>query len=267
MKIVLLGAQGMLGSELVQVFGEDELHPFNKTELDITDKQDLEKIKELSPELVINAAAYTDVDGAEDNEDQAFAVNAVAVGAIAKICKELDCVLLYFSTDYVFDGSNTEFAEEDAKRPLNVYGASKSQGEDAIMQTMKKYYIVRTSWLFGRHGKNFVDTIVRRSQEKKRMDVVNDQIGCPTYAKDLAEATKKLLDSAYGIYHLTNLGKCSWFEFAEEIVTLKHLNTTLHPLSGKELKVKARRPRCSVLKNTKTEPLRHWKDALKEYLR
>jgi dTDP-4-dehydrorhamnose reductase len=265
-KTLILGAKGMLGHDLCSVF--PYAVQWGHEELDITDKDCVfKKIINLKPSLVINAAAYTRVDDAESNKELAFKVNADAVGYIAKACNTINADLIHFSTDYVFDGKKRGYAEDDMKNPLNTYGASKSKGEDLLMAGTKRYYLIRTSWLFGRHGNNFVETVLRLAKEREKITIVDDQIGSPTYTKDLAEKIKELLGKPYGIYHITNDGICSWFEFAKEIIKLKNLNVEVVPIKSSQLKRAALRPRCSILLNNKLSKMRYWKDALNEYFR
>ena len=258
-KIMILGAGGMLGHDLVQVFPGAEC--FGK-ELDITEKEAVIKtITASKPNVVINAAAYTDVDGCQDNMDHALRVNGEALAYIATACCESGAKLVHFSTDYVFDGTKQEYRESDATNPINVYGRSKLLGEQNIMEHMEDYRIIRTSWLFGRHGKNFVDTMVGLAGRMEQVKVVNDQFGKPTYTADLAQKTANIIDMEQGIYHITNEGVCSWYEFASAIIP------NAVPCNSEEFVRKARRPEYSVLVNTKTGLMRHWRDALRDYLK
>lgn len=264
-KTLILGAKGMLGRDLCTVF--PDAIKWDYDELDITDKNLVfKKITSLKPSLVINAAAYTNVDGAESDKETAFRVNADAVGYIAEACNKINADLVHFSTDYVFDGKKKGYTEFDFKNPLNVYGASKAKGEELLMQHTKRYYLVRTCWLFGKHGKNFVDTIIRLARERDKLTIVKDQIGSPTFTKDLAEKVKELIGKPYGIYNITNDGVCSWFGFASEIVKLKNLKVKILPMRSSQLKRPARRPKYSILLKTKLPAMRNWKDALHEYL-
>lgn len=256
---MILGAGGMLGSDLCKVF-PDALK-FTHHELDITDRELVIKtITENKPDVVINAAAYTKVDQAEDEEELACAINGYAPGYIAEGCTLAGAKLIHYSTDYVFDGSKPEYIESDPTNPINAYGRSKLLGEQEIVRHTNNYMIIRTSWLFGKHGKNFVDTMLKLSQQMENVKVVNDQFGKPTYTADLALKTVEIIDMEPGIYHITNDGTCSWYEFASAIIP----NVT--PCTSAEYPVKANRPRYSVLNNTKTTPLRHWKYALLKYM-
>lgn len=258
--VLILGANGMLGRDLASVFPGARL--CGHKDLDITDEAAVKAyILDAKPDLVINAAAYTNVDGCEDEPETAFAVNGDAPGYIAAACREVGAVLVHYSTDYVFDGSKTEYIESDETNPINVYGASKLRGEQKIAENMDDYRIIRTSWLFGRHGKNFVETIRHLSRENETVRVVADQVGKPTYTADLAHKTAEIAECPPGIYHMTNDGVCSWYEFARAFAP------NVVPCSSSEFPRKAKRPAYSVLVNTKTSPMRPWKEALEDYLR
>ena len=258
-KTVIFGAYGMLGHDLQQVFPEAVL--FGRADLDITDTAQVKRaIRETGPAVVINAAAYTDVDGCEDNVEHAYLVNCEALEHISRACRNMNARLIHFSTDYVFDGTRQEYLESDDTNPINVYGRSKLLGEQNIMQHMDDYLIIRTSWLFGRHGRNFVDTMLDLSPGMDEVRVVDDQFGKPTYTADLAQKTAEIIGMGAGIYHITNEGVCSWYEFASAVIP------NIVSCSSDEFIRKAKRPKYSVLVNRKTEPMRHWKDALKDYL-
>lgn len=269
MRVLVIGRNGMLGSDLTEEFKNFQLYSLNKKQLDITKNSDVIKnFKKIKPNIVINAAAYTDVDGNEVNKKLALKINASAVKNLAIICKKLDIILIHFSTDYVFDGKNKNGYREDSKKyPINYYGYTKSLGEDYVTNIMNNYFIVRTSWLFGKNGKNFVDTIIKKSNERE-IKVVKDQIGSPTYTKDLAAAVKVLIQNYnYGVYHITNSGTCTWFDFAKEILRDINSKTKVVPIKSKELKRLAKRPKCSILINTKFKnKLPFWNIALKSYL-
>ena len=257
--VLILGANGMLGRDLATVFPGARL--CGHKDLDITDEAAVKAyILDAKPDLVINAAAYTNVDGCEDEPETAFAINGDAPGYIAAACREVGARLVHYSTDYVFDGSKTEYVESDETNPINVYGASKLRGEQNIARNMDDYRIIRTSWLFGRHGKNFVETIRHLSKENETVRVVTDQVGKPTYTADLARKTTEIAECPPGIYHVTNDDVCSWYEFARAFAS------NVVPCSSSEFPRKARRPAYSVHVNTKTPPLRHWREALADYL-
>jgi dTDP-4-dehydrorhamnose reductase len=259
-KTLILGAGGMLGSDLCKVFPNAVKMTHN--ELDIMDKERaIETIGDIEPDVVINAAAYTDVDGCEDNREFAFDVNSRAPAYIAQGCSSVGAKLVHFSTDYVFDGSKKEYMESDLPVPANVYGESKLLGDKSIGESMEDFRIIRTSWLFGKHGKNFVETMLKLSGEVDAVKVVDDQFGKPTYATDLARKTVEIVGMKPGIYHLTNEGVCSWYEFASAIIP------NAVPCSSEEFVRKAKRPEYSILVNTKTSPMRHWRSALGDYLK
>ena len=270
-KILILGAHGMLGRELLEVFQNYNPIGWDKDEIDITDNlQVKQKISELKPEVVINAAAYTDVDDCEKNKELALKVNGNAVGYLAEICKEINAVLIHYSTDYVFYGDNEKGYNEtdEPANPVNVYGQSKLLGEKLLREKSNKYYLIRTSWLFGRYGKNFVDTILRLAKEKNQLKIVNDQYGKATYALDLAKRTKEILESekSFGIYHITNEGIVSWYDFAKKILETADINKEIKPCFSKDFPTPAERPRFSILINTKVPLMRKWEETLKDYL-
>ncbi len=258
-KTLIIGSSGMLGSDLCKTF--PDAVKLTHHDLDITDREQvIESILKIKPDVVINAAAYTNVDGCEDNKELAFQVNGHGPGYIAEACARAGAKLVHFSTDYVFDGSKKEYVESDIPDPINVYGDSKLLGEKRIIENMDDYRIVRISWLFGIHGKNFVETMLKLSGEIDTVKVVNDQFGKPTYTMDLASKVKEIIELDPGIYHITNDGICSWYEFASSIID------NVIPCTSEEFPRKAKRPKYSVLVNTKTEPMRHWREALKTYL-
>jgi dTDP-4-dehydrorhamnose reductase len=260
-KTLILGAGGMLGTELCRV--SPDAVKLTHDDIDIADKvQVIEMIKRIGPDVVINAAAYTDVDGCEneDNRELAFDVNGRAPGYIAQACSLVGATLVHFSTDYVFDGSKKEYVESDLTGPINVYGESKLLGERNIIENMNDYRIIRTSWLFGQHGRNFVETMLKLSSEMEAVKVVNDQFGKPTFTADLAHKIAEIIGLEPGVYHITNEGVCSWYEFASAVIS------NVVPCTSDEFVRRAKRPMYSVLVNTKTTPMRHWRVALAEYL-
>ena len=289
MRILITGISGMLGVDLHETLREEyevvglDIKDFPSTSLssprlhkaDITDGHRLRKLfYQLAPDFVIHTAAYADVDGCEKNPDGAHRVNALGTRNIALICQEKNIPLVYVSTDFVFDGKkNYPYTELDEPHPLNVYGRSKLAGENYVRSLLERYFIVRTSWLYGRYGKNFVETILKLAEEKEVLTVVGDQVGSPTYSRDLAQEMKKLASgSSYGIYHITNSGSCNWYNFAEEILKLAGIRgVKVKPITSKELNRPAPRPQFSVLKSSSSRPgagntMRPWKEALKEYL-
>jgi len=258
-KTLIFGAGGMLGTDLCSVF--PDAVKFVHRDIDIRDREKvIETIEMNVPDVVINAAAYTAVDDCEANTEMANDINGAAPGYIAEGCSRTGSVLIHYSTDYIFDGSKKEYVESDPPNPINAYGSSKLIGEMNIKKKMENYRIIRTSWLYGAHGKNFVDTMLMLSGKMEIVKVVNDQFGKPTYALDLARKTRELVGLQAGIYHITNEGVCSWFEFASAIIK------NAVPCTSGEFPRKAKRPKYSVLVNTRTTPMRHWRDALAEYL-
>jgi len=269
-KILILGANGMLGSQLTMAFAQDNFIAWTKHELDITKQKEVKKkITDLKPDIVINAAAFTAVDECEKKADLALAVNGEAVGYIALACRELDCPLVHYSTDYVFSGhKRLGYKEDDKTNPINTYGKSKEYGEKLLKKYCPKYYLIRSSWLYGPNGHNFVDTVAEIAPERPELKMVNDQNGKPTYTKDLAQRTKELLDKGhdYGIYHITNEGMTTWFKLAKEICRYLRIKTKITPITSYQLPRPAKRPHYSALLNTKIKKSRHWQKALTDYL-
>jgi dTDP-4-dehydrorhamnose reductase len=271
MKLLILGARGMLGSALSDIFQDHNPICWDRAELDITDGHAVQKrIGELKPAVVINAAAYTNVDEAESNRAAAFAVNEVGVRKVAQAAREIDATLIHYSTDYIFPGDRQQgYSENDRPGPaVNVYGESKLAGEQALLDIAPRLYVLRTAWLYGSGGKNFVDTMLRLAGEQAELTVINDQQGSPTFTKDVARATKTILEQGYqpGIYHTVNDGIASWYDFALEIFRIKDIKITVRSVSSEVFVRPARRPRYSVLRNTRGPLLRPWKEALAEYL-
>ncbi len=276
--ILIFGSNGMLGTELMRTFAAHKPICLTSNDVDVTDgdavRKEIEKIK---PGIIINAAAYTNVDGAEQEEGKkmAYALNADAVGNMARACARLGIILVHFSTDYVFDGAQKEgYNEAASPNPLNEYGKSKLLGEQLIQKNTRGFYIIRLSRLFGKAGtsargkKSFVDAILELARTRPQLKVVNNRWGKPTYAPDLAQAVCALIAQRppYGIYHLPNEGVCTWHEFAQEILSLANLHTPIIPVPSSEFPRLANEPAYSILCNTKRPLLRHWKNALKEYL-
>ena len=263
----------MLGNDIKKVFKDVELAALTRKDLDITSlDQSVSRIKEISPDYLIHSAAYTDVDGCEQDPEKAYLVNGIGTRNVTIACEEVKCPILYISSDYVFDGASKEpYHEWDLTGPVTRYGRSKLMGEQFVHSFTNRFYIVRTSWLYGNNGKNFVDTICRLLSEKDEIDVVDDQIGSPTYTYDLAFTLRELIGKGYGTYHITNSSHCSWFEFAQAIARLKSSNTKIVPTTTDKFNRPAKRPAYSVLDNTMLRlegigELRHWEDALREYL-
>lgn len=275
MKVLITGSNGMLGHDLIDVLNDKhELILTTSKTLDITDKEHtVEFIKENKPDIVINSAAYTDVDGCEENRKLAFSVNGEGVRNLAIGCREADCPLVHISTDYVFNGKNdTPWVEDDEIEPISVYGKSKLEGEQAIQEILDKFFIVRTAWLYGVNGGNFPKTMLELAKTHDELTVVYDEVGTPTYTPDLAEAIGKLIETDYyGIYHITNSGSCSWCEFAKYIFEIAGVDVKVTPVTASEFARPAPRPSYSVLNNKKWvdngfEPLRSYKEAIKDYL-
>ena len=275
MKILITGSNGMLGHDLIEVLkDENELILTTSKTLDITDKENtIEFILKNKPDVVINSAAYTDVDGCETNQDLAYAVNGEGVRNLALGCKQVDCPLVHVSTDYVFDGTARDPIAEDGEiGPISIYGKSKLKGEEAILEVLDKYFIVRTAWLYGINGKNFPKTMLELSKNHSEITVVYDEVGTPTYTPDLAYGISQLIETdLFGIYHLTNSGSCSWCEFAKYIFEIAEKDVNVIPVTASEFSRPAPRPHYSVLKNKKWikngfEPLRDYKEAISEYV-
>jgi dTDP-4-dehydrorhamnose reductase len=256
MKIIVAGSKGMLAQDLIPLLKkEHEILSFDQDEIDVTDQERvLDLIGSTKPDLVINCAAYNQVDRAETDWNAAFDVNADGVQHLALACEEFGSVLCHFSTDYVFDGKSTHpYRPHDQPNPISLYGESKWAGEVVVQSILKRYYLIRTSSLYGKHGPNFVYTVLRLAQEKDVIRVVGDQVMSPTWTMNLAQGVMQLIHSDnFGVYHLTDRteGGISWFEFAKEIVKLKGLNTRIEPTTSEEFKRPAKRPAYSVLDTT-----------------
>lgn len=276
MRVMVTGAAGMLGRTVAAEYAgrKAEVIALNRSDLDITDLGQVRRVIGIQkPEIVINCAAYTNVDGAEAEPRRAYLGNGLGPRNLAVACRETGAVLVHISTDYVFDGSKSgAYTIYDAPRPLNIYGSSKLWGEKALSSIAKSYYLVRTSWLFGPEGNNFVTTMLRIGQEAGKVRVVNDQKGSPTYTVDLARAIADLTASGcYGIYHITNQGSATWYGFAEEIFTNSGLRVNLTSTNTLAMGRPARRPQNSVLDPFPLEEtigylLPAWEDALDRYL-
>jgi dTDP-4-dehydrorhamnose reductase len=280
MKIVLIGADGQLGSDLAQFLKDEELFPFVYPELDITNvSKTRTQLADLSPDITINTAAYHKVDECEDCPERAFTLNAVAVRDLALTCRELDSVLVHFSTDYVFDGKKgSPYNEEDVPNPLSAYAVSKLAGEYFVRHILERYYLIRTCGLYGEagcwgKGTNFVDTMVNLGRQGSSIRVVNDQWVTPTSTFELAQRIQVLIQTRqYGLYHLSNEGECTWFEFAGAIFSELDLQVPVEPVDSATYAAKAKRPAYSVLENKRAtevglSPFSHWKDALTAYLK
>ena len=276
MRILVTGVKGQLGHDVM-----NELAKRGHTgigvdveEMDITDAKKVnEVIRASEVEAVIHCAAYTAVDAAEDQVELCRKINAEGTENIAKVCKELDIKMMYISTDYVFDGEGTRpWEPDDERHPLNVYGLTKYEGELAVEKYLDKFFTIRIAWVFGVNGKNFIKTMLKLSETHDELNVVDDQIGSPTYTYDLAVLLVDMIETEkYGRYHATNEGLCSWYEFACEIFRQAGRDVKVNPVSSDEFPTKAKRPHNSRMDKSKlTEngftPLPAWQDALKQYL-
>jgi len=276
MRILVTGVKGQLGYDVVNELKKRGHTPIgvDVEEMDITDASAVEKeIKKEPLDAVIHCAAYTAVDAAEDNRELCMRVNAEGTRNIARVCRELDLKMVYISTDYVFDGEGERpWEPDDPREPLNVYGESKYQGELAVEEYLEKYFTVRIAWVFGVNGKNFIRTMLRLAESQKEINVVNDQIGSPTYTYDLAVLLADMVETEkYGRYHATNEGLCTWYEFAKEIFRQAGADVKVNPVSSDEFPAKAKRPHNSRMDKSKLvqngfRPLPTWQDALKRYL-
>lgn len=290
MKVLITGISGMLGVDLCQTLREEhevmgfDIKEFPSTSFlpppvqrgDITRIDEVKRaFHELTPDLVVHTAAYTDVDGCEKNPDKAYKVNALGTQNVCLASQELNIPVIYISTDFVFDGNkDSPYLEFDQPHPISIYGRSKLAGEEYVKTLLNRYFIVRTSWLYGHYGRNFVKTILQLANQKKELRMVNDQVGSPTYTRDLSRKIKELLSTKlYGMYHITNSGSCSWYEFAREILKLAGIKGVKpKPITSEELDRPAPRPRFSVLENyclrlALGNSMRDWKEALKDYIK
>lgn len=266
--VLVTGANGMLGQDLCPIL-EDEGYEVIETDihnLDITDeKQVFDFLSKEKPNFVVHCAAYTNVDKAEEDIETARLINAKGTENIAKACAEIDATMVYISTDYVFNGQGIRpYLPTDKPEPLNNYGLTKFEGEEAVKKYCKKYFIARTSWLYGIHGKNFVETMISLA-DRPELKVVDDQVGCPTWTVELANGIVKLLETEeYGIYHVCGSGSTSWYGFAKEIFEKMGLDVNLKPCTTDEFPRPAKRPAYSIMDNNKI--CKNWKVALKSYL-
>jgi dTDP-4-dehydrorhamnose reductase len=275
MKVIVTGAGGQLGRDLVPVLEQScEVFALDRTQLDVTNYDQSDKlIHSIQPDVIIHCAAYTSVDVAESEEDLAYLINAEGTHNMASIAEKVGAKMCFISTDYVFDGhSSVPYTEYDRTNPQSVYGKSKLAGEQYTQASSTKYFIVRTSWVYGLHGSNFVKTMLNLSKEHKELKVVSDQTGSPTYTLDLANFLCNLIvTDKYGIYHATNSGACSWYEFAKAIFELNGTDIQVKPCTTAEFPRPASRPKYSVLdhgaiRKNGFEDLRHWREALEHLL-
>ena len=276
MKVLVTGAAGMLARDLIPCLNQAGHTLFAPPEgdLDITNLHTIRATAEnLQPEIIINCAAYTKVDQAEKEEHLAAIINGSAVQNLCLVCQEGDIPLVHFSTDYVFDGAKDgPYTIYDHTNPINAYGRTKLLGERYILWLLNKFYLVRTSWLFGINGGNFVETMLALAKKQKQVSVVNDQRGCPTWTQDLSEAVAALIESGrYGVYHATNSGPTTWFEYAREIFRLAGTGTEVVPITSDQLSTTATRPKNSVLDpfplpQILGKQMPPWQEALEDYM-
>ncbi|MBI4640994.1 MAG: dTDP-4-dehydrorhamnose reductase [Candidatus Tectomicrobia bacterium] len=278
MKVAVIGSNGQLGSDLIKVLG-NKCIPLPHTEIEVTDfEQSKAMLTQHQPDVIINCAAYHRVDECENNVEKPFAVNVYGVRNVALIAREIGATLLHFSTDYVFSGTQrTPYKETDPTNPINVYGISKLAGEYFVRYLLEKHFVIRSSGLYGvagssKKGGNFVEIMLRFAREGREIKVVGDQVLTPTYTEELAKKVKELIQTKeYGLYHITNNGQCSWFEFAKAIFELSELSPNLSETTTAAFGAAATRPPYSVLENAHLkqvglDDMRVWREALKEYL-
>jgi len=276
-KVLVTGVNGQLGYDVVKRLNELEIEVIgaSRNEFDIADKEQTQNyILKSKPDVIVHCAAYTAVDKAEDEKEKCYVVNVEGTRNIAEACKKLDAKMVYISTDYVFDGQGIEpQSESKATNPVNYYGQSKEEGEQIVRELLEKYFIVRTSWVYGENDSNFVKTMLRLAHVKDEINVVNDQIGAPTYTKDLAVLVCNMIQTTkYGTYHGVNEGYCSWYEFALAIFEKAGININVNPVPTSEYPTKAKRPLNSRLSKDNLEKndfenLPQWEDALGRYLK
>lgn len=276
MKVLVTGVGGQLGFDVVRVLNEQHINnlPCDRSAFSLTDFEAARKaVSDYKPDAVIHTAAYTAVDKAESEKELAYKTNFEATKNLAEAAKDIDAKFLYISTDYVFAGTGENYYKtSDATNPVNIYGKSKLMGEDAVLKTLDKYFIMRISWVFGKNGNNFVKTMLKLAENRDEIKVVADQIGSPTYTYDLAKLLVKMVQTEkYGIYHATNEGICSWAEFAEEIFKLSDKNTKVTKIPTEEYPTPAPRPKNSRLSKKSLDEngfkrLPPWQDALKRFL-
>jgi dTDP-4-dehydrorhamnose reductase len=276
-KVLVTGANGQLGREIVQILKKEdyETFGFNKTDLDITDNKKVTKVfSEISPDIVIHSAAYTQVDDAESKPELSYLINGIGTRNIAVAAEKTNAKLIYISTDYVFDGTaDYPINEYENTNPISIYGKSKYAGEQYVRDLHSKFFIIRTSWVFGQYGKNFVNTMLDLATRMDELKVVNDQVGCPTYTVDLSFKILELMNTdLYGIYHISNSGQCTWYELANYIFEVSKTNIKVNPCTTEDFPRPAPRPSYSVfehlnLKLNNFTKMRHWEDAVKDYLK
>lgn len=270
MKVLLTGSNGQLGRELASILPErdQEVVALDRKSLDVADPEAVERVlEEHSPEVVINAAAYTNVDACEKETDLAYSVNALGPRNLAQVCGRRGCELVHVSTNYVFDGEGERPYEPfDPPNPVSAYGRTKLAGEEYVMRLTNRWYVVRSAGVYGQ-GHNFVRTMLRVAGERDSLKVKYDEYISPTYARDLAEGIVRIIESGhYGLYHLTNAGSCSWYEFTREIFRLAGVETEVVPIPGSDYPLPAARPANGILSSLGSPELRHWSEALVDFL-
>ncbi len=289
MKLLVTGGKGQLGCQLKYIieknssdigeldgsFKDCQCKFIDYDELDITNYNEvISFVSSFKPDVIINCAAFTNVDGCESERDIAYKVNTIGPRNLAIACEKYDTKLLHVSTDYVFNGEGTvPFKEYDIPNPVSVYGKTKLMGEQYVRENCNRYFIVRTAWLYGQWGKNFVYTIMKAAKDKGHLDVVEDQRGNPTYAEDLAHHILKIiLTDEYGIYHCTGTGECSWYDFACKIIEYSGIECTVSPITSDKIDRAAKRPAYSSLDNMmlrviSQDEMRHWQEALMSFIK
>jgi dTDP-4-dehydrorhamnose reductase len=275
MRILVTGSDGLVGTSIIPLLEKDfDIIPYVESQWDICNSAQSEAvINDASPDVLLNLAAITNVDGCEDNQDLAFRVNAYGAGLLSQICSRHGARIISFSTDYVFDGrKDFPYTEEDPTNPLSIYGKSKREGEEKVLSSNSNSIILRTEWIYGDKGESFITKVLSRAREMGHVEVVDDQTGTPTYAKDLAYPVGELIrKGSKGIYHVTNSGYCTWYGFAAQIFSSLGMEVTCTPIKTNQSQRKAIRPSYSVLDGSKLFShtgviMRPWQDALDEYL-
>lgn len=276
MKILVAGAYGQLGTSIVRrISSQHQVFAYSSQQLDIrSEEQVLQIVREIKPTIIINCAAYNNVNQAELYTNEAKLVNEVGAYNLAKAAEFIQATLIHISTDYVFDGNKkSPYVEEDIPNPLNIYGMTKYRGEQLIQDICSRYIIIRTSWLYSEKNNNFVHTILRLVKEKERLNIISDHLGTPTYTEELAEAIERLIhEGANGLYHCSGNGFCSWYDFAREIVRLAKIECDIQPISALDYQELAKKPSYSVLDKSKFEKttgyqMKEWQETLKLYFR
>lgn len=276
MKVLVTGANGQLGYDVIKQLDSEDINYLgtDRDSLDITNKEQVKRvIGEYNPDVVIHCAAYTAVDKAEDEKELCYLVNVLGTKYVAEACKETDAKMVYISTDYVFDGEgNQPFEVTDKPNPINYYGQTKFEGELEVQKLLNQYYIVRISWVFGVNGNNFVKTMLRLGKEREEVSVVADQVGSPTYTKELAKLLLEMIETdKFGTYHITNEGYCSWYEFACEIFKKSRIDVKVNPIRSEDYPTKVKRPKNSRLSSyaaitANFGTMQNYKEAINEYL-